>query len=273
MAPAAPRVALNRPLSLAEADYLPLARLAHTPRATTWLAVHVQSLHTVVIKAGRRGAAGDAAGRDVRDHMRGEFAALQVLRHRPGLAPAPLAFVDETQPLLVMADFRGEPLCELPRAERIAVLPLLAEAVARVHEAGLVHGDVKLDNAVRHADGVGLIDFELAAQVGAPMRPGGTPGHLDPGVQGRDAARRNRARRVRPRRLRRAGAARRAAGPAARRPRGAAAAQRGAARRGVLRAALAGRRRRVATRSRRRRTGAARSRRRLAQRTGARTRR
>ena len=184
-APQAPPVSLNQVLRLAGADYLPLARLAQTPRAATWLAVDLDSLHTVVIKAGRRGAAGDANGFDVCDLMRNEFAALRSLQHLPGLVPAPLAFVDEGQPVLIMADFRGDLMCELPRAERVAALPMLAEAVAQLHAIGMVHGDVKPENAVRYPGGVGLIDFEFAARIGAPMRSGGTPGYLDPAVRGR----------------------------------------------------------------------------------------
>jgi len=185
VAPEAPCVMLNQPIRLAGTDYLPLVLLARTPRVSTWLAAHLESLSTVVIKCGRRGAAGDARGVDVRDLMRNEFLALSHLKSRAGLVPIPLAFVDERQPLLVMADFRGDSLCDLPRSDCIAALPLLAEAVAQIHQAGLVHGDIKLQNAVCHARGVGLIDFELSATVGMPMRVGGTPGYLDPTVLGR----------------------------------------------------------------------------------------
>ncbi|MGE3977580.1 MAG: lanthionine synthetase LanC family protein [Nitrospira sp.] len=185
VAPEASSVMLNQPLRIAGVDYLPLVLLARTPRLSTWLAAHLESLSTVVIKSGRRGAAGDMRGLDVRDLMRNEYLALSQLELREGLAPRPLAFVDERQPLLVMADFRGESLSDLSRFERIAALPLLAEAVAQMHEAGLVHGDIKLENAVYRSRTVGLIDFELSAAVGVPMRAGGTPGYLDPTVRGR----------------------------------------------------------------------------------------
>ena len=185
VAPESPRMIMNQPLRLAGDDYLPLVLLARTSRVTTWLAAHLDSLSTVVIKSARRGAAGDARGLDVRDLMRNEFASLRRLETRTGLAPRPLAFVDETQPLLIMSDFRGTLLCDLPRPERIAALPLLAKAVASIHEAGLVHGDIKLENAVYRSGEVGLIDFELSVAEGAMMRPGGTPGYLDPKVRGR----------------------------------------------------------------------------------------
>lgn len=193
VSPAAPRVAASRPVEIAGCTYLPLVALGTTPRATTWMAVRVDTLDTVVIKSGRRGAGGDAAGLDVRDSMRGEHAALCRLQAIDGLAPQPIAFVDESAPLLVMGDLRGTLLCDLPREARIAALPSLADSVAKVHAAGLVHGDIKLENAVQQACGVSLIDFELAVPIGSTMRPGGTPGHLGPEVRGRpipaDAAR------------------------------------------------------------------------------------
>jgi len=180
--PTCDRIKLNEPTHLAEAEYLPLVCLGDTPRATTFLGVDLATLDTVVMKAGRRGAAGDASGTDVRDLLRGEFHALRTLLRQPDLAPHPLAFVDEEWPVLVMQDFRGERISELPRPARLEALPMLAEAVARVHDAGLVHGDIKLENAVRRESGVGLIDFELTACIGEPIRPAGTRGHLPPEV-------------------------------------------------------------------------------------------
>lgn len=183
--PSEVRIIASRPLTVGGVDMLPLMTLGRTARASTWLAVRLDRLDTVVLKEGRPGAAGDAVGRDIQHLMRNEYAALKALEGEQHLAPSPLWFVDERRPLLAMSDRRGPLLGELPHGERTAALPLLAEAVARLHAAGWVHGDIKLDNAVLHDSGVTLIDFELAARIGEPMRSGGTPGYLAPEVEGR----------------------------------------------------------------------------------------
>lgn len=179
------RIVANRPLTVGDIDMLPLTALRRTARASTWLAARLDRLDTVVLKEGRPGVAGDTAGRDIQDLMRNEYAALKTLEGERHLAPAPLWLVDERQPVLAMSDRRGPLLGELPRDERAAALPLLADAVVQLHAAGWVHGDIKLDNAVLHESGVTLIDFELAARIGEHMRYGGTPGYLAPEVGSR----------------------------------------------------------------------------------------
>lgn len=185
VAPSASRIAIHQPFALGGREWLPLTELARSPRTVTWLAADLERLETVVVKLGRRGAAGDAAGTDIRDLMAAEYRALHDLREEPGIAPRALAFEPAPDPVLVLSDFRGTSLAALPRGEAMAALPALASVVARIHAQGCVHGDVKLDNAVRHDSGIGLIDFELACRVGSPMRAGGTPGHLDPAIAGR----------------------------------------------------------------------------------------
>jgi len=183
--PSEVRIVANRPLTVGDIDVLPLMALGRTARASTWLGARLDRLDTVVLKEGRPGAAGDVEGRDIQDLMRNEYAALKALEAERHLAPTPLWLIDERQPVLAMSDRRGPLLSELPHGKRAAALPLLAEAVARLHTAGWVHGDIKLDNAVMHESGVTLIDFELAARIGESMRNGGTPGYLAPEVEGR----------------------------------------------------------------------------------------
>ena len=182
--PLGDRIKLNEPVRIGQSEYVSLAVLSDTPRALTCLAVNLATLNTAVLKAGRRGVAGDAEGTDVRDLLRREHAVLSDLEAYPGLAPRALGWLDDEWPVLVMEDLRGEPLYELPRNACIAALPMLADAVARMHEAGFVHGDVKLENAVRQDTGIALIDFELTTRSGELMRPGGTRGHLGPEVGG-----------------------------------------------------------------------------------------
>ncbi|HQR48897.1 MAG TPA: lanthionine synthetase LanC family protein [Steroidobacteraceae bacterium] len=173
-------IAVGDTLQVATRRITVLAQLSDSPRARTFLGADLDSLETVVLKTARPGVAGDATGLDVRDRLAREFDVLTALAARAGVAPCALAWQDGEWPLLVMEDFRGESLAELPRRQRIERLPQLADAVARVHAAGFVHGDVKLANAVCRGDGVGLIDFELAEPVGTIARSGGTRGHLAP---------------------------------------------------------------------------------------------
>lgn len=164
--------------------FLPLAQLADTPRARTFLGADTASLQTLVLKVGRRGVAGDSTGADISALLEREFRVLRMLQTDHDLAPRALGWSNESGwPALLTEDFRGENLSELRREELISCLPGLAEALARLHARGIVHGDIKLENAVRRNPGVGLIDFELAAFEGAAARRGGTRGHRAPEVQ------------------------------------------------------------------------------------------
>ncbi len=176
------QIRLKMPVRIGQREYVPLLMLGETARASTFLVVDVDTLETAVLKAGTPGVAGDCSGQDIHHLLRQESEVLQALHPWPGVAPRLLQIADGDWPVLVSEDFRGTPLSELPRPERIGCLLLLGHAVASLHDAGFVHGDIKLENAIRHSTGVGLIDFELAARQGHPIRPCGTPGYLAPEV-------------------------------------------------------------------------------------------
>jgi hypothetical protein len=178
--PEAPPVRINEQVTVGGCTVLVLAQLSETPRVLTWLAANVETLETVVLKVARPGVAGDARGIDVRDLLNKEYRILTALAGHRVVAPRALAWADGEWPMLLMEDFRGEKLSELPRRQRIECLPLLAGAVAGLHGARFVHGDVKLENAVLRGGRVGLLDFELAERAGDPMRRAGTLGHLEP---------------------------------------------------------------------------------------------
>ena len=88
-----------------------------------------------------------------------------------GLPVPPLYAVDPAAATLVMAWLPGEPLERALRAPNgVAWLPQLGELLARIHAAGIVHGDPTTSNFV--ADGapskdvngrLGVIDFGLGA--------------------------------------------------------------------------------------------------------------
>ncbi|MGA7799290.1 MAG: lanthionine synthetase LanC family protein [Gammaproteobacteria bacterium] len=175
-------IELNRAMQIDGQSFVPLAQLSDSPRSRSFLGAAMETLETVVIKSCRRGVAGDSRGVDVRNLMQKEFRILTALASQPELAPRAVAWQDGDWPVLVMEDFRGKLLSELARRERIIHLPQLAEALARMHAAGFVHGDVKLENAVLRGERVGLIDFELAERDGDVMRSAGTRGHMAPEI-------------------------------------------------------------------------------------------
>lgn len=87
-------------------------------------------------------------------------------------------FIDGSEPFIVMERLHGETLRErlrregaLPFAEAIIVISQLLEALDEVHEAGVVHRDVKPANVflTDEHDSVKLIDFGLAARIGGPV--------------------------------------------------------------------------------------------------------
>ncbi len=176
----------GEPLAIDHRQYVPLTLLRNTPRAKVFLGFSLDTLHTVVLKAGNPGVAGDHRGIDARARMRKEYAILSALAGQYGLAPRALEWLDGDWPLLVMEDYRGPLLSELPRAQRAEAILALARALARLHAAGFVHGDLKLENAVWRPPHAGLIDFELAEREGDAIGTGGTPGYLAPEVK-RDA--------------------------------------------------------------------------------------
>jgi hypothetical protein len=177
---------LGQPLWIGDRQYVPLALLRSTPRSKTFLGLGMDSLDTVILKIGYPGVAGDHRGADVRRRMRKEHAILTALSAHRGLAPRAVDSSDAEWPILVMEDCRGPLLSELPRAQRMQALPALARAVARLHAAGFVHGDIKLENAVWRPPEVALLDFELAEKAGDVIGSGGTPGFTAPEVR-RDA--------------------------------------------------------------------------------------
>jgi len=178
-------VELNGVVHFGSREVVALAQLGDSPRARTFLCADLDSLETLVLKVGRPGVSGEARGPSVRQRFRREYQVLAALDGLGGAAPRAIELIDDEWPILVIGDVRGDCIASRPRHERIDRLPALARALARMHAAGYVHGDVKLDNIACRDDDVCLIDFELADQVGAGARPGGTRGHMPPEAQTR----------------------------------------------------------------------------------------
>ncbi len=121
-----------------------------------------------------------------------------------GLHPEALAMATITHPAIAqihtVESWRGRPflvveLCAggtladrlvrgpVPATKAIPVAAALAEALAALHEAGYVHGDVKPSNVGFASDGsVKLLDFGLARETGGADATAGTLRYLSPEV-------------------------------------------------------------------------------------------
>ncbi|MFJ9322767.1 bifunctional serine/threonine-protein kinase/ABC transporter substrate-binding protein [Streptomyces globisporus] len=110
----------------------------------------------------------------------------------PWVVPVLGADTEAREPWLATAYVPGPSLAQvvtaggpLPPATVRALGSRLAEALAAVHEAGLIHRDVKPGNVLLALDGPRLIDFGIARHEGATALTAtgaviGTPGYLAP---------------------------------------------------------------------------------------------
>lgn len=127
-------------------------------------------------------AAGDLWGADACARLINEATILSLLGTARSAAPTVTNVeVSEGTTLMVMEWLSGSMLSNLSQHEQIEGVALLADALSRIHEAGVVHRDVKLSNAMLTNEGVRLIDFELASRIGVePFSHGGTNGYIPP---------------------------------------------------------------------------------------------
>ncbi|MBI1814910.1 MAG: phosphotransferase [Deltaproteobacteria bacterium] len=164
-------------------EYVPLCLLQQTPRGRVFLAGDINSAQTVIIKTAEQGVMSDIAGHDAASRLLNEFRVLRQLR-QAGLTVAPEPIVMNAEvPWMAVADVQGETVDSLPPDQQLLRLADAADRLARVHEAGFVHRDVKLANILATHDEVVLIDWELASRIGSeePII-GGTRGHVAPEV-------------------------------------------------------------------------------------------
>ena len=167
--------------------FLPLALLYRSPLGSVRLGLDVESIENVILKSARARLGGDPRGFDARDRLLNEHRVLQALPSRCEIAPRPLAFADGDEPVLVLEDAGGVSFESLTREEKFKRLPEFAAAVARLHELGYVHGDLKPSNCLVTETSICLIDFGLAAADGTCDGPlGGTRVYDSPeGTAGR----------------------------------------------------------------------------------------
>jgi serine/threonine protein kinase len=123
------------------------------------------------------------------------------VRH-PNLVPFLAAHLDEAEPFLVMERLAGESVRERLRreyrveiADAVWIVRQTAQALAALHHAGYLHGDIKAENLCLTGDGnVVLIDLGFAHRPGENDRflaDGyilGTPNYLAPELCGEEPA-------------------------------------------------------------------------------------
>jgi serine/threonine-protein kinase len=192
---AAPMFSETLPLGMRDGNVLPLAPPAHrasrfgdydivTPLARggmggVYLARHAWSGERVALKVLDSQYAGHA---EVVERLQAEYA-LAARTDHPGVVDIRGAFwTDDRVPYLVMEYLEGETLGEiddrgpLDLASIIAMCARAAAALAALHDAGVIHCDVKHDNLFvldQHVHGwprVKVIDFGVSRLLDEPPR-------------------------------------------------------------------------------------------------------
>lgn len=113
-----------------------------------------------------------------------EAKCMAAVKNVEGIAAVLDFFSENNTAYIVMEYIGGETLSEylakkgrLSFREAFTVLRPVLEALGRLHEAGVVHGDVSPDNIILTDGGARLIDF------GAAARSGGVRGHAQSNAQ------------------------------------------------------------------------------------------
>jgi len=176
-------IAQEKMVSVADGEFIPILLLNARPKGQVYLGMRVSDGTAVIIKTAKRGVAGDQRGFDACAKLRNEWKNIKDLGSGPReVAPLVLHFSEsDSGAVLVFADNGAATLEQKHKEEQIAAIPLIAAAIDALHEYGIVHRDVKLQNIITSGASIGLIDFELAAKIGETCIPeGGTWGHVPP---------------------------------------------------------------------------------------------
>ena len=184
------------------AGYDVTGRLGAGSGGEVWLGREHGSGEQVALKRVRPGA-----GLAARDRLRREAAALAGLTHPHVLRlRSVVGCLDTPDDLVLVLDAAlGGSLARLvarqgprPAGQVVTVLVAVADALATVHRAGLVHGDVSPSNVLLTADGRPVLGDLGSARLGGgggqwlgggePVGTPGTPGFADPTGAGGPAA-------------------------------------------------------------------------------------
>ncbi|WHT18323.1 class III lanthionine synthetase LanKC [Crossiella sp. CA-258035] len=199
---------LARRRARAALPYRVLRPLHFSNAGGVYLAEEPETGRTVVLKEARPHAGLDTDGHDAVHRLANEHDMLTLLAGAPGVPEVLGRFRCWEHEFLALSHVEGVPLAtELVRRYPLAgaaadeaevagytrwaleVVEKVTAAMAALHERGVVFGDLHPNNVMVGPDGrVTLLDFELAAPVGAATRPPlGAPGYTaPPGVGGFD---------------------------------------------------------------------------------------
>jgi len=172
---------LNDLLRIDEKIFVPISLLSNSARFRVDLAINLASVESCVVKRARPKVGDDLLGNSAERRLANEAAVLSALNDC-GIGPQLLAYSDK-KATLVMSDVPGVAAEGLEGPAKLRAIAKAAEAMARLHERGIVHRDAKLANCIvdsRSGDLV-FLDFELSATIGtkSPIA-GGTPGYIPP---------------------------------------------------------------------------------------------
>jgi serine/threonine protein kinase len=170
---------LNKGQKIAD-RYVLMSRLGTSEHAQSWLARDVQGRGEVVIKVASDGDARATA----RALVRNEHELGSRLNH-PSVVRYFELGQDGAHAYLTREFCSGGDVSVLRGRPWQQVLPpmaQLADALAHVHQTGLVHRDVKAQNVLMTAEGrARLMDFGVASEAGAQgLRSGGSPATISP---------------------------------------------------------------------------------------------
>lgn len=176
---------ISGPFEFGCESYLPLRLMHASPYGRVFSGLSLSDASEVLIKLKRRGVGGGLFGASGEERLRTEYGVLQALKRFPGVAPQPFGYFNGKEFTVLVTEFiEGEQFSNLDFDHQSSSLSKLASAVSDLHEAGFVHRDIKLANAIVTGTNVRLIDFELASPVGSEVTVvAGTHGYMPPEIE------------------------------------------------------------------------------------------
>ena len=173
--------------------YLITSTLHRSIRGAIHLAVEVTEAKTCVLKRAWRDACAMPDGTDARDRLREEAELMRRLSGDPHF-PEVWDVVEHEQDLFLVMEYVSGPTLAarvhedtsggrpLPVEETKAIARELADALEKMHGLGIVHRDLSPANVIIRADGISLVDFELALPIGSRNDGfgAGTSGYMSP---------------------------------------------------------------------------------------------
>jgi len=176
--------------------FLTLKLLQSAPKGQVFMGVDLKNYTPVVMKIGNKGVGGDLFNNDAQKRIHNEIKILQLLRRSSPDYPTVISYYEVPDAnMVVLSDVGGVPLDRVSEDVQFRGLSALARATQRLHSAGIVHRDVKLQNVlIEEPQGnreicARLIDFDIAASVGNErLIAGGTRGYADMAMAGQPAS-------------------------------------------------------------------------------------